>query len=857
MEATRDVRTIDIDQEMQQSYLDYAMSVIVSRALPDARDGLKPVHRRILYAMHDMGLRPDTPYKKSARVVGEVLGKYHPHSDQAVYDAMARMAQDFSMRVPLVDGQGNFGSVDGDPPAAMRYTEARLAPPADQMLQDIRKDTVDFVENFDSSLEEPQVLPAIVPNLLVNGATGIAVGMSTNIPPHNLGEVVDALGHMIKNWKRQEDINVEELMKFVQGPDFPTGGVILKDTEKDGIATAYGTGRGRITLQAMARVESIGRGRERILVTELPFQVNKSNLIEKIANLAREGAIEGITDLRDESDRQGMRIVIELSKTADANKVLAGLYKRTQMQGTFGIITLALVNGEPRLLSLKQALKVFIEHRLEVVRRRSEHDLAKAQARAHVLEGLLVALENLDDVVQLIRDSRDVDSARSKLMKSYKLSEIQANAILDMPLRRLAALERKKIETEYKETQALIKKLEDLLASPKRMLTVISNELSDVKEAFGERRRTQIVEVGKGGAMGGTLTAGELEAGKTLWVAVNDKGQISRSVENKSPRPSGKDAPRFLLQASSRDTLLLIAENGKAAAIAVHALPEAESLADGEAISRVTALKPGETLAAVAALPPEGMRPDGFLITVSATGVVKKSEISELPGPGAQSVRLAGVKKNDRLVAAMLTDGKQELLFATREGMAIRFKEGEVRAMGLTASGVNGIKLKGQDEVVAALALDAEEPVTMVASDGRAKNVKVKDFPLQGRYGQGVIAWKLEGSQTLVGAANQRGTTRATVYLDKLAAKSIRLDEPPVGSRQASGKELIELRDDDRIVALVVPGSVVAPVKKTREKQTSTTSSSSKTKASTKKKPAAKKKVSSRKKATKSSSKKK
>jgi DNA gyrase subunit A len=681
--------------------------------------------------------------------------------------------------------------------------------------------------------------------------------MSTNIPPHNLVEVVDALGHMIKNWERQEDINVEELMKFVQGPDFPTGGVILKDMEKDGIATAYGTGRGRITLQAMARVESIGRGRERILVTELPFQVNKSNLIEKIANLAREGAIEGITDLRDESDRQGMRIVIELSKTADANKVLAKLYKRTQMQATFGIITLALVNGEPRLLSLKQALKVFIEHRLEVVRRRSEHDLAKAQARAHVLEGLLVALENLDDVVQLIRDSRDVDSARSRLMKSYTLSEIQANAILDMPLRRLAALERKKIETEYKETQALIKSLEELLASPKKMLTVISDELSDVKEAFGDRRRTQIVEVGKGGATGGTLTAGELEADKAVWVAVNDKGRISRSVENKSPRPSGKDAPRFMLQASSRDTLLLIAENGKAAAIAVHALPEAENLADGEAISRVTALKPGEILAAVAALPPEGMRPDGFLITVSAAGVVKKSEVSELPGPGAQSVRLAGVKKNDRLVAAILTDGKQELLFATREGMAIRFKEDEVRAMGLTASGVNGIKLKGKDEVVAALTLDAGEPVTLVASDGRAKNVKVKDFPLQGRYGQGVIAWKLEGTQTLTGAANQKGTTRATVYLDKLAAKSIRLDEPPVGSRQAAGKELIELREDDQVVALVVPGSVMAPVKKTGKKQTSTTSSSSTTKTSAKKKPAAKKKASTSKKTIKASSKKK
>lgn len=840
MEAPRDIRTIDIDQEMQQAYLDYAMSVIVSRALPDARDGLKPVHRRILYAMHDMGLRPDTPHKKSARVVGEVLGKYHPHSDQAVYDAMARMAQDFSMRVPLVDGQGNFGSVDGDPPAAMRYTEARLAPPAEQMLQDIRKDTVDFVENFDSSLEEPQVLPAIVPNLLVNGATGIAVGMSTNIPPHNLGEIIDALGHMIENWERLDDINVEELMKFVQGPDFPTGGVILRDKEKDGIATAYGTGRGRITLQAMARVESIGRGRERILVTELPYQVNKSSLIEKIANLAREGSIEGITDLRDESDRQGMRIVIELSKSADADKVLTKLYKRTQMQGTFGIITLALVNGEPRLLSLKQALKVFVEHRLEVVRRRSEHDLLRAQARAHILEGLRIALQNLDDVIDLIRKSNDADAARSKLMKAYQLSEVQANAILDMPLRRLATLERKKIDAEYKETQALIKSLEDLLASPKKMLAAIAAELAEMKEAYGDRRRTQIVEIGKGGAKGGTLTARELETDKTVWVGVNSKGQISRSVENKSPRPSGKDAPRFMLQTSSRDTLVLVAENGKAAVIAVHALPEAESLGDGEALSRVTALKPSESLAAVLALPQEDRRAPGFLVTVSAAGVVKKSDISELPGPLAQSVRLAGVKKGDRLVAAFLTDGNQELLLVTRDGMAIRFKEDEVRAMGLTANGVSGIKLKGKDEVVAALALDAADPVTLVSSDGRAKNVEVNDFPMQGRYGQGVIAWKLEAKQSLAGAANQKGTTRASVHLDKLAAKSLRLDEAPTGSRQANGKDLIELREDDQVVALTVPGSVAAPAKTTR-----------------KAKAAGEKKTSSAKKTSKSSSKKK
>lgn len=859
MAANPEVRKVDIDREMQQSYLDYAMSVIVARALPDARDGLKPVHRRILYAMHDMGLRPNSPFRKSARVVGEVLGKYHPHSDAAVYDAMARMAQDFSMRIGLVDGQGNFGSVDGDPPAAMRYTEARLTEAAEHMLADIRKDTVEFLDTFDGTLQEPEVLPASLPNLLVNGATGIAVGMSTNIPPHNLGEVVDALIHMLENWTHLEDVNVEELMAYVHGPDFPTGGVILKDKDKDGIASAYGSGRGRIVLQARAYVEAISRGRERILVTELPYQVNKSNLIEKIASLAREGKLEGISDLRDESDRQGMRLVIELSKSANAANVLQQLYKRTQMQTTFGIITLALVNGEPRLLGLKQALKVFIEHRLDVVRRRSEHDLARAQERAHVLEGLRVALQHLDAVVDLVRKAQDVEEARAKLMKRFELSEIQANAILDMPLRRLAALERKKIETEYKETLALIKSLESLLGSPKKMRAAVGEELIAVKEAYADRRRTQIVAVGKQG-QAALLTARQLEADNTVWVGINGKGQISRSAENKSPRPSGKDAPRFMLQASSRDTLFLVAESGKAAALAIHALPVADALSDGEPYSRVSALKPSDELAAVFALPPLEERPDGYLVTVSESGVVKKSELADLPGPVAQSLRIAGTKTGDRLVAAFLSDGSSELLLATAGGMAIRFKEEEVRPMGLSASGVNGIKLKGKDVVTAALALDPAEPVLLLSSDGRAKNVKVADFPLQGRYGQGVIAWKLEKGQRLVGAANQKGTTKATVHLARLAAKSLRLDEAPMGSRQAAGKELVELREDDEVVMLAVPGDVAEPAKKktaakkkaAAKKKTSTkkktkSSAQPKTRANAKKKPTGKKKANARK----------
>lgn len=798
------VNKIDIDQEMQQAYLDYAMSVIVSRALPDARDGLKPVHRRILYAMHDMGLRPDSPYKKSARVVGEVLGKYHPHSDAAVYDAMARMAQDFSMRTPLVDGQGNFGSVDGDPPAAMRYTEARLTPSAHDMLADLQKDTVDFSENFDASLKEPDVLPAAIPNLLVNGATGIAVGMSTNIPPHNLGEVVDALNYILTNWNKVDEVTVEKLMTFIQGPDFPTGGVILKSKSEDGLASAYGSGRGKVTMQARAHIEAIGRGREHILVTELPYQVNKAALIERIASLAREGRIEGISDLRDESDRQGMRIVIEVSKSGDAKKVLQALYQRTQMQSTFGIILLALVQGEPRLLSLKQALKVYLEHRQEVVRRRSEHDLAHAQQRAHVLEGLRVALENLDAVIQLIRKADDVAEARTKLMKRFDLSEVQANAILDMPLRRLAALERKKIEMEYKEVQALIASLESLLASPKKMRAVVSDELNRVKEAYADRRRTQIVMLGKEGALDTVLTARELED-RPVWVGISAKGLLSRSQGDKTPRPSGRDAPYALLRASTRDTLYLVAENGKTAAIAVHALPESDSLAKGDDLTRLSALKPSDRLAAIFALPPENERKSGFVLTVSAGGMVKKSDFAELPGPIAQAFRLVKLKANDRVVSALLTSGKEELMLASTGGMAIRFAEEEIRPTGLTTTGVNGIKLKGKDEVVGALVLNGKEDVFLMLSNGRAKRVPVAQFPLQGRYGQGVIAWKLGQDERLAGIANQKGATRATILLKRLAPKALRLDAAPSTGRQASGKELVSLSDGDEVTGLIVP----------------------------------------------------
>ncbi|MEZ4643725.1 MAG: DNA topoisomerase (ATP-hydrolyzing) [Chloroflexota bacterium] len=496
------VKKIDIDQEMRESYLSYAMSVIVSRALPDARDGLKPVQRRILYAMYDMGLRPDSPYKKSARVVGEVLGKYHPHGDQSVYDAMVRMAQDFSMRYALVDGQGNFGSIDGDAAAAMRYTEARMSSMGYDMLEDIGKNTVDFTSNFDDSLKEPSVLPATVPNLLVNGSAGIAVGMATSIPPHNLGEVVDALTYMLNNWEHLDEVSVADLMQFIQGPDFPTGGLVFRhrseDDETDAIANAYATGRGRITVRAKAHVEQMGRNKSRIVITELPYQANKTNLLGRIADLHRDGKIEGLTDLRDESDRNGMRIILETTRNVEPEDVLAELFRLTPMQSTFSISLLALVNGEPRILTLKQALRVFLEHRLDIVRRRSEYDLERARQRAHILEGLLIALDNLDEVIDTIRRSRTVETARVNLIKKFKLSEIQAQAILDMQLRRLAALERRKIQDEHQETLNLIKYLERLLSRPDLMRDVVKAELLAIRQnmqttphAGRERQRQQ------------------------------------------------------------------------------------------------------------------------------------------------------------------------------------------------------------------------------------------------------------------------------------------------------------------------------------------------------------------------------
>ena len=845
------VRKIDIDTEMQQSYLDYAMSVIVARALPDARDGLKPVQRRILYAMYDMGIRADSAYKKSARIVGEVLGKYHPHGDSAVYEAMARMAQDFSMRTLLVDGQGNFGSVDGDPPAAMRYTEARLTPAALDILFDLNKETVNFTSNFDDTLEEPNVLPSAIPNLLVNGATGIAVGMATSIPPHNLTEIVDALVYMLSKYEKLDDVDVDQLMEFVQGPDFPTGGIIVQEKGDEGIESAYGSGRGRVIVQAKAHVEEMERGKNRIIVTELPYMVNKSTLIERIADLAREGYLEGLSDLRDESDRQGMRIVLEMTKNADPDIILRDLYKRTPMQSTFSINLLALVDGEPRTLTLKQALRVYIEHRLTVIKRRAEFDLEKAKARAHILEGYLIALKNLDEVINIIRSASDVETARAKLMKRFKLTELQATAILDMQLRRLAALERKKIETEYKEVAGIIKELTTLLKSPKLMRGVVATELLKVKELYGDRRRTQIVNLSKSkdGKPAKALTARDLLPDQQVWIGVTDEGLVSRTHDDKQPKHSGHDAPRWLVKASTTDTVYFVAKSGRAAAVAVHIIPQAEKLTEGSLFYKVSPLQETDSLAAVFALPSRksALPAETCVITTTKFGMIKKSLISELPGPSSQAFVLVRVNEGDRLISVGLTDNKnKEILLVTALGMAIRFKEDDVRPMGLVAAGVNGMKLDDNDEVVGAEILPSEGEVLLITNDGKAKRVDEKDFPRQGRYGKGVIAWDLPTKEKLVGAVTGKPNHMATIHLSKGAPKSPRLDAVALRKRAATkGDHVVEVKPGEEVVSVNVGWTVEKFVAEEKKEKLKTSKSAPKkpvpAKKAAKAKPATKK----------------
>ncbi len=856
------VKLIDIDKEMREAYLSYAMSVIVARALPDARDGLKPVHRRILYAMHDMGMRPNSSYKKSARIVGEVLGKYHPHGDQAVYDAMARMAQDFSMRYQLVDGQGNFGSIDGDAPAAMRYTEARLQEIAAQLLSDIQKDTVDFLPNFDDSLKEPNVLPASIPNLLVNGSTGIAVGMSTSIPPHNLGEVCDALVYMLKNWTKLNNVQIEDLMNFIRGPDFPTGGLIVLpdgDKSEDPLATAYGSGRGKITVQAKAHVEEMSRGRSRLIITELPYQTNKASLIERIADLARNARVEGIADLRDESDRQGLRIVIELAKTASPDVILRRLYKLTPMQSTFSIINLALVDGEPRMLTLKQALRVFLEHRLEVVRRRSEYDLVQAKERAHILEGLIKAIKFLDEVIKIIRSSRDTDTARIKLRKRFRFTERQANAILDMPLKRLARLEQRKLQDEYKELQARIKHLEGLLKSPKKVRDLITSELAEVKRAFGDARRTQIVSAG-GDA---PVRVADLVPDEKVWVVVSRNGKVSRAPGIGSRPKLGRQAPIAVLRATTRDTLYLITSKGRAAALSVHTLPATDDPGRGAPWASVSALEGTARVTAALAVPvvataaeSNGSAP--FLFMATAAGIVKSINLADLPGPSARPFGVINIADGDHLIGARLIKSDAEVLLATQKGMAIRFKCAEVRAMGLGASGVQGMKLGTNDRAAGMALVQPRADVLLINNGGQGKRTALKEFPTQGRNGKGVQAWKMPPGTRLIGVTIGQATNYIAAVTAKSKAKIVKFSKAPRRGRPARGAAVITLAAKDEVAQLVPylerfeieiakKKKVKAPKKKTVKKK-ATTKKKNTRKGVGKKKPTPKKKAASRKK---------
>ncbi|MBI5291081.1 MAG: DNA gyrase subunit A [Chloroflexi bacterium] len=809
------IRSIDIDTEMQNAYLSYAMSVIVSRALPDARDGLKPVHRRILFAMHELGIRPDTAYKKSARIVGEVLGKYHPHGDAAVYDAMARMAQDFSMRCLLVDGQGNFGSIDGDAPAAMRYTEARLARAAGEMLADIEKDTVDFVANFDDTLTEPAVLPSALPNLLINGATGIAVGMATSIPPHNLGEVVDACLYMLDQWTKLNDVQVEALMKYVQGPDFPTGGIIVRARdEEEGLAAAYGSGRGKILVQAKVHVEEMERGRSRVIVTELPYQTNKSSLIERIAELARDGRLEGLADLRDESDRQGMRIVIELSKTADPDKLVADLFKHTPMQGTYSINLLALVDGEPRTLTLKQVLRVFLEHRMEVVRRRSEFDLARAKERAHILEGLLVALKNLDEVVRLIRASKDTDDARVRLIKRFKFSDAQTTAILDMPLRRLAQLERQKIEDEYKEKKALIKFLEGLLASPKKMREVIGEELKVLKGKYGDRRRTQIIDVAAAAGMRSSLKATDLVPDEMAWITVARSGLLSRAYAGRQPKLPKDDPPLAVVQANTRDLVYLITQKGRASAVSVYSIPETDDPANGtpfrslcplDAAARVVTAVSVPAAARAAVAEGDGDSASGvYLMIATAKGMIKKIAAPDLPLPSSKVGEVMGVGEGDQIVSARLSSGSDEVLLVSALGQSIRFKEAEVRAMGTGAAGVQAIKLtRPGDAIVSLNVADPKAEALLITDVGTGKRVPLKDFPTQGRYGMGTVAMAVPGKARIVSAVTGNADDKVTFITAKGGARLGKFDEAARRGRAARGGAVVKLKPGDAVEAVI------------------------------------------------------
>ncbi|MBT3338328.1 MAG: DNA gyrase subunit A [Anaerolineae bacterium] len=736
-----EIKQVDINHEMRSAYLDYAMSVIVARALPDSRDGLKPVHRRILYAMHDMGIRATGSHKKSARIVGEVLGKYHPHGDSAVYESMARMAQDFSLRYPLVDGQGNFGSIDGDSPAAMRYTEARMGKLAEEMLIDIDKETVDFTLNFDDSLEEPSVLPSRLPNLLLNGSSGIAVGMATNIPPHNLRELSSALIYMIDNYDVVDEIGVDKLMEFVSGPDFPTGGIIVG---REGIVQAYSTGKGRVIMRGMAHIEELRAGRYKIVVTEIPYQINKTSLIERIAELARSGKIDSISDLRDESDRTGMSIVIELKRGSQPKKVLNQLYKYTTLQSTFGVQMLALVDNEPKLLSLKRSLQIFIEHRREIITRRTTFELKKARARAHILDGLLIALDNIDAVIETIRSSDDVDAARQNLMKRFKLSELQAQAILDMQLRRLAALERWKIEEEHKEIMARIAYYEDLLAHPKKVLALIKDDLIELLEKYGDERRTRIAANASG-----DLNEEDLVEDESVLVSITERGYVKRVVAQtfrtqgrggrgvKGHSTRDEDEIMMMIPARTLDTILFFSDKGKVYSEKTYQIPEASRTGKGIPIVNILALEGDERV--TAAISVRSFDDASYCTLATLNGRIKRVELSEFSSVRPSGLIAMGLNGHDKLGWARLTSGDNDLILVTEQGKALRYSEKAVRSMGRPAAGVIGIRLAKDDKMTTMDVIEPNSSLLIVTKNGVGKQTPLSEYSSKGRGTQGIL----------------------------------------------------------------------------------------------------------------------
>ena len=793
---------VNLEHEMKFSYIDYAMSVIVSRALPDVRDGLKPVHRRILYAMQEAGMTSTKPYKKSARIVGEVLGKYHPHGDTSVYDAIVRMAQDFSMRYQLADGHGNFGSVDGDPAAAMRYTEVRMSKISELMLQDIEKETVDFVPNYDESLNEPSVLPAKFPQLLVNGTSGIAVGMATNIPPHNMREVIDATLMLIDN----PDARLSELMTKIKGPDFPTAAQILGT---DGILDAYSTGRGSIKMRAKTSIETLSNGKPRIVVTELPYQVNKARLIEKIADLVREKTVEGITDLRDESDRDGMRIVIDLRRDTNPQILLNQLYKHTPMQDSFGVIMLALVNGRPQVLTLIQVLQNYIKHQKEIVTRRTQYDLKKAKARAHILEGLTKAIENLDAVIKTVRESSNTLSAKSELVEKFSLTDIQAQAILDLRLQKLTGLEREKIETEYKEIKIAIENFNAILADENKILEIIKSELLAVKEKFGDERRTEIIE--EEGAK--KFSAEDLIHDDDIVVTLTRGGYVKRiglsTYKNQKRGGVGitgmstkaEDVVEHILITTNHQTILFFTNQGRVFPLKAYQIAEAGRTAKGLHISNLIPMDSNEIVTALIKV--KEYDPERFLFMATKKGMVKKTQLSEFSSMPKRGIIALKLRKGDELIGVKFTEGERNIILGTAKGKAIVFDEEEVRSMGRAAHGVRGINLQPGDFVVGMDKLKKDAEVLVVSSEGYGKRTPTEDYRPQSRNGKGLITMKVtEKTGDVVGIKVVRPDQELMLVTTEGLVIRMNVGDISVISRNTQGVTLMKTKPDDKVAAL-------------------------------------------------------